>query len=103
MRLMLDKLEGLVEASYGSSNRSIRHTLAQQYSVYAYTTETKSAADYKILVDYELKALRCLGADFNVGPTKVDIVALPFRTAAKSCTGGSSAPRATASSARSLK
>lgn len=74
MRLMLDRLE----ASYGSSNRTIRYTLAQQYSVYAYAAETNSATDYKILVDTELKALRCLGADFNVGPNKLDIVALPF-------------------------
>lgn len=74
MRLMLDKLE----ASYASSNRTIRRTLSQQYSVYAYATEMNSAADYKILVDYELKALRCLGAELNVGPTKVDIVALSF-------------------------
>lgn len=74
MRLMLEKLE----ASYGSSNRAIRLTLAQQYSVYAYATETKSAADYKILVDYELKSLRFLGAEFVVGPAMVDIVALPL-------------------------
>ncbi|GAA5869120.1 hypothetical protein JCM3774_003956 [Rhodotorula dairenensis] len=76
MRQMLDSLE----ATYEGSTRAIQVSLLQQYSVYAYASELHSAADYKNLVDYELKSLRCLGGEFVFGPNKVDVVALPLRS-----------------------
>lgn len=42
-----------------------------------------NTADYKNLVEYELRSLRCLDAEFVVGPTKVEIVALPLGSGAE--------------------
>ncbi|GAA5991778.1 hypothetical protein JCM10908_001138 [Rhodotorula pacifica] len=75
LRQIIEKLD----ESYTPSSRKIRDSLSQHYSAYAFMSEMRTPADYKMLVENELKSLTCLGADLTVGPAKVEIVSLPVR------------------------